>query len=43
VLSDGFLVRGWSVRDIMDRGCQEHKLPPFAQVEGKQIYYRVLV
>lgn len=43
VLSDGFLVRDWSVRDIMDRGCQEHKLPPFAQIEGKQIYYRGLI
>jgi len=24
----------------MDNGCHEHKLPPFAQLEGNQIYYR---
>jgi uncharacterized protein (DUF488 family) len=43
VLSDAFLVRGWTVRHIMDRGCQEHKLPPFARPEGTQIYYKGLI
>jgi uncharacterized protein (DUF488 family) len=40
LLGDAFLAREWTVRHIMDNGCHEHKLPPFAQLEGKQIYYR---
>jgi uncharacterized protein (DUF488 family) len=40
LLADAFLARGWGVRHIMDNGCHEHKLPPFAQLEGNQIYYR---
>lgn len=43
LLSDAFAVRGWTVRHIMDDGCHEHKLPPFAQPEGSRIYYRGLV
>jgi hypothetical protein len=35
-----FLARAWTVRHIMDNGCHEHKLPPFARLEGNQIYYR---
>lgn len=40
LLADAFLAREWTVRHIMDNGCHEHKLPPFAQLEGNQIYYR---
>jgi hypothetical protein len=40
LLADAFLAREWGVRHIMDNGCHEHKLPPFAQLEGNQIYYR---
>ena len=43
LLADAFLIRGWEVRHIMDNGCHEHKLPPFAQPEGAKIYYRGLV
>ena len=43
LLADAFLVRGWSVRHIMDDGCHEHKLPPFAQTEGMRIFYRGLL
>ncbi len=39
LLADAFLVRGWTVRHILDSGCPAHKLPPFATVEGKYIYY----
>ncbi len=40
LLADAFTVRGWAVRHIMDRGCQPHELPEFAQADGKQIIYR---
>jgi uncharacterized protein (DUF488 family) len=43
LLADAFLVRGWKVRHIMDTGCNEHRLPPFAQPEGEKIYYRGLL
>jgi len=43
LLADAFLVRGWSVRHILDDGCREHRLPPFAQFEGTKICYRGLV
>ncbi|MGH7828218.1 MAG: DUF488 family protein [Candidatus Binatia bacterium] len=39
LLADAFLVRGWSVRHILDDGCHEHKLPDFARVEGQRIVY----
>jgi uncharacterized protein (DUF488 family) len=39
LLADAFLVRGWKVRHIMDDGCHEHKLPPFARAEGVKIHY----
>ena len=40
LLADAFLVRGWSVRHIMDDGCHEHTLPAFASVsEGARIDY----
>ena len=39
LLADAFLVRGWTVRHILDDGCHEHKLPPFAKVNGKRVYY----
>lgn len=43
LLADAFLVRGWTVRHIMDDGCRAHKLPPFARPEGERIIYRGLV
>lgn len=39
LLADSFLVRGWSVRHIMDDGCRAHKMPPFAKAEGTRIIY----
>lgn len=40
LLADAFVVRGWSVRHIMDDGCHEHSLPAFAAVkEGTRILY----
>jgi uncharacterized protein (DUF488 family) len=39
LLADAFLVRGGSVRHILDDGCHEHKLPAFAKVEGNVILY----
>ena len=39
LLADAFIVRGWSVRHIMDDGCHEHKLREFARVEGTHIIY----
>jgi uncharacterized protein (DUF488 family) len=43
LLADAFLARGWNVRHIMDDGCHEHKLPPFASVEQNRIFYRGLL
>jgi uncharacterized protein (DUF488 family) len=43
LLADAFLIRNWQVQHIMDNGCHEHKLPPFAQPQGKQICYRALL
>ncbi len=40
LLADAFLVRGWSVRHIMDDGCHEHRLPEFAEFHGTRILYR---
>jgi uncharacterized protein (DUF488 family) len=39
LLADTFVVRGFSVRHIMDDGCHEHHLPPFAMRKGTGIYY----
>jgi uncharacterized protein (DUF488 family) len=39
LLADAFLVRGWSVRHILDDGCHEHRLPSFAAVRETKIYY----
>ena len=39
LLADAFLVRGWSVRHILDDGCHEHELPSFAKPAGTRIYY----
>jgi len=39
LLADAFLVRGLSVRPILDDGCHEHKLTSFAKPKGTQIYY----
>jgi hypothetical protein len=40
LLADAFVVRGWNVRHITDRGCPAHRLTPFARVEGTRILYR---
>jgi uncharacterized protein (DUF488 family) len=39
LLADAFLVRGFSVRHIMNDGCYEHRLPPFALPKGTKIFY----
>jgi uncharacterized protein (DUF488 family) len=39
LLADAFLVRSFSVRHIMDDGCHEHHLPPFALRKGTEIFY----
>ena len=39
LLADAFLVRGSTVRHIMDDGCREHQLPPFAKPQGTRIIY----
>jgi uncharacterized protein (DUF488 family) len=41
LLADAFLVRGISVRHIMDDGCHGHKLPLFAIPKGTKIFYPV--
>ena len=41
LLADAFLVRGFSVRHIMDDGCRGHKLPLFAIPKGTKIFYPV--
>lgn len=43
LIADAFSVRHWAVRHILDSGCTEHALPPFAQVEGLRIFYRGLL
>jgi uncharacterized protein (DUF488 family) len=39
LLADAFLVRGWSVRHILDDRCVAHRLPAFARPEGSRILY----
>jgi uncharacterized protein (DUF488 family) len=39
LLADAFLVRGFSVRHIMEDGCHEHHLPPFAMPKETAIFY----
>ena len=40
LIADALLVRGWRVLDIIsDRKATEHKLTPFAHVEGTSITY----
>jgi uncharacterized protein (DUF488 family) len=39
LLADAFTVRGWPVRHILDDGCAEHHLPPFARPSGVRILY----
>ena len=43
LIADAFVIRRWSVRHILDNGCHEHKLPPFAHTEGSRIFYRGLL
>ncbi len=39
LLADAFTVRDWSVRHILEGGCEEHRLPPFARPNGTRIEY----
>ena len=39
LLADSFTVRSWPVRHILDGGCAEHRLPPFAEPDGTRIVY----
>jgi uncharacterized protein (DUF488 family) len=39
LLADALLVRGWSVRHILDDRCEAHVLPPFAKPDGSRILY----
>ena len=39
LLADAFTVRGWSVRHVLDGGCAEHRLTPFARPSGARILY----
>ena len=39
LLADAFLIRDFSGRHIMDDGCHEHHLPPFAIRKGAKIFY----
>ncbi|HXV81536.1 MAG TPA: DUF488 domain-containing protein [Candidatus Binatia bacterium] len=39
LLADALLVRGFPVSHIVNDGCQEHRLPPFAIPEGTKIFY----
>jgi uncharacterized protein (DUF488 family) len=39
LLADAFTVRGWPVCHILDDGCVEHQLPPFARPSGTRILY----
>ena len=39
LLADAFTVRSWPVRHILDEGCAEHRLPPFAEPAGTRIVY----
>jgi uncharacterized protein (DUF488 family) len=39
LLADAFTVRGMPVRHIMEKGCQPHTLPAFAEATGTQIIY----
>jgi uncharacterized protein (DUF488 family) len=39
LLADAFTVRAYTVRHILDRGCEAHHLPPFARPDGARIMY----
>lgn len=40
ILSDAFVVRGWTVRHIVGASCEVHRVPDFAQIDGERILYR---
>ncbi|HLC42550.1 MAG TPA: DUF488 domain-containing protein, partial [Methylomirabilota bacterium] len=42
LLADAFLIRGWSVRHILEGDCQMHTLTRFARPEGRVILYPAL-
>lgn len=39
LLADALLVRGWTVRHIIDAGCTVHRLTAFARPSGTRIEY----
>jgi len=39
LLADAFTVRAYTVRHILDGGCEAHHLPPFARPDGTRIMY----
>jgi uncharacterized protein (DUF488 family) len=39
LLADAFTVRGFPVRHILERGCEEHRLTLFARPSGTRIVY----
>jgi len=39
LLADAFTVRAYTVRHILDSGCEAHHLPPFARPDGIRIMY----
>lgn len=39
LIADALLVRGWPVRHILEGGCEEHRLTPFARPSGRLILY----
>ena len=39
LLADAFTVRAFTVRHILDSGCETHHLPPFARPDGTRIMY----
>lgn len=42
LIADAFLVRGWRVLHILESGCKEHRLPPFARPTGTKVLYPAL-
>ena len=39
LLADALTVRAYTVRHILDSGCEPHHLPPFARPDGTRIMY----
>ncbi|HEY3204119.1 MAG TPA: DUF488 domain-containing protein, partial [Thermoanaerobaculia bacterium] len=40
MIADALTARGWSVVDVLsERETREHRLPPFARLEGTRVVY----